>query len=96
METVSTTYPGMNIESVDYHDPFYHATVATDYPRSADKYVYDRTQNGRFFIREYNSSQSDIEADYVVTHFSLDAPEHRVNIYFLTAISLTAVSTHSR
>lgn len=75
METVSTTYPGMNIESVDYHDPFYHATVATDYPRSADKYVYDRTQNGRFFIREYNSSQSDIEADYVVTHFSLDAPE---------------------
>lgn len=96
METVSTTYPGMNIESVDYHDPFYHATVATDYPRSADKYAYDRTQNGRFFIREYNSSQSDIEGDYVVTHFSLDAPEHRVNIYFLTEISRTAVSTHSR
>lgn len=75
METVSVTYPGMNIESVDYHEPFYHASVATDYPRSADSYVYDSTQHGRFFVREYNSSQSDVEADYVVTHFSLDAPE---------------------
>lgn len=75
METVSVTYPGMNIESVEYHEPFYHATVATDYPRAADSYVYDSTQNGRFVVREYNSSQSDVEADYVVTHFSLDAPE---------------------
>jgi len=75
METVSTTYPGMNIESVDYHYPFYHATVVTDYPRSADKYIYDQTQNGRFFVREYNSDNSDTEADYIVTHFTLDAPE---------------------
>lgn len=75
METVSVTYPGMNIESVEYHEPYYHASVVTDYPRSADKYAYDQTQNGRFFIREYNSSQSDIEADYIVTHFTLDAPE---------------------
>ncbi|MDE6199713.1 MAG: DUF5103 domain-containing protein [Muribaculaceae bacterium] len=75
METVSTTYPGMNVESMEYHEPFYHATVATDYPRSSDQYVYDQTQSGRFFVREYNSSDSDIEADYVVTHFTLDAPE---------------------
>lgn len=75
METVSTTYPGMNVESMEYHEPFYHATVATDYPRSSDQYIYDQTQSGRFFVREYNSSDSDIEADYVVTHFTLDAPE---------------------
>lgn len=75
METVSTTYPGMNIESVEYHHPFYHATVATDYPRSGGKYTYDSTQNGRFFVREYNSDRSDIEADYMVTHFTLDSPE---------------------
>lgn len=75
METVSTTYPGMNVESVDYYDPYYHATLTTDYPRSADKYIYDQTQSGRFFVREYNSSNSDTEADYVVTHFTLDAPE---------------------
>ncbi|RXE71017.1 DUF5103 domain-containing protein [Muribaculaceae bacterium Isolate-002 (NCI)] len=75
METVSTTYPGMNVEAVEYHDPYYHATLTTDYPRSAGSYIYDQTQSGRFFIREYNSSDSDTEADYVVTHFSLDAPE---------------------
>ena len=75
METVSTTYPGMHIDALEYHDPFYHATVATDYPRSQESYSYDQTQNGRFFVREYNSNDSEIEADYVVTHFTLDAPE---------------------
>ena len=75
METVSTTYPGMHVETVDYYEPFYHATLATDYPRSADSYIYDQTQSGRYFVREYNSSCSDIEADYIVTHFTLDAPE---------------------
>lgn len=75
IETASTTYPGMHVQSIDYYEPFYHATLDTDYPRSTEGYCYDQTQNGRFFIREYNSSCSDIEADYVVTHFSLDAPE---------------------
>lgn len=83
METVSTTYPGMNIESVEYHEPYYHATVTTDYPRSSDKYIYDQTQSGRFFVREYNSPESDIEADYVVTHFTLDAPELPEKYIFL-------------
>ena len=75
MEIVSTTYPGMHVEDVDFYDPYYHATLEVDYPRSEGSYVYDQTQNGRFFIREYNSDDSDLEADYVVTHFALDAPE---------------------
>lgn len=75
MEIVSTTYPGMHVETLDYYEPYYHATLSTDYPRCADSYMYDETQSGRFFIREYNSSYSDIEADYIVTHFTLDAPE---------------------
>jgi hypothetical protein len=73
MEIVSVTYPGMGVEALEYHDPYYHATLATDLPRSSTQYLYDQTQHGRFLIREYNSSDSDIEADYVVTHFSLDA-----------------------
>lgn len=83
MEIVSTTYPGMNVETVDYYDPFYHAILTTDYPRCAESYVYDQTQSGRFFVREYNSSYSDIEADYVVTHFTLDAPELVGKLIFL-------------
>lgn len=75
METVSKTYPGMGVESVEYFDPYYHASLLTDYPRNENRYNYDQTQHGRYFIREYNSDRSDLEADYMVTHFSLEMPE---------------------
>ena len=74
METVSVNYPSMHVEGVDFIDPFYHATLYTDEPRNTDHYLYDRTQQGRFRIREYNSDDSDTEADYLLTHFTLDLP----------------------
>lgn len=75
MEIVSRHYPGMGVANIDYYDPYFHATLLTDLPRSEDRYSYDQTQHGRFFIREYNSDRSDLEADYFVTHFTLDLPE---------------------
>lgn len=74
METVSVTYPGMGVAEVGYSEPYYHQVLNTDKTRSSGQYLYDQTQFGRFTIREYNSSQSHIEADYVLTHFSLDIP----------------------
>lgn len=74
METVSVTYPGMGVAEVGYSEPYYHQVLNTDKTRSSGQYLYDQTQFGRFTIREYNSSQSHIEADYVMTHFSLDIP----------------------
>lgn len=73
-ETVTTHYPSMGVEEMAYYEPYYHAMLVTDQPRKDEMYLYDQTQNGRFTIREYNSNNSDIEADYVVTHFTLDAP----------------------
>lgn len=75
METVSTVYPGMGVAEIGYADPYYHFTLHTDEPRTDQMYLYDQTQHGRFTIREYNSTDSDIEADYGVVHFSLDIPE---------------------
>lgn len=75
METVSVTYPGMGVEEMSFAHPYYHATLMTDEPRSYGNYLYDRTQFGRYTIREYNSTESDVQADYVVTHFSLRMPE---------------------
>lgn len=75
METVSISYPGMNIYDIEYANPYYHMSIYPDKPRYAGNYVYDNTQYGQFTIREYNSEQSDIEADYIVTHFSLEMPE---------------------
>lgn len=75
-ECVSVNYPGMGVESVDYYHPYYHAVLYTDIPRADEGYVFDKTQFGRYVVREYDSDRSEIEADYVAVHFSLDAPHY--------------------
>ena len=82
-ETVSTSYPGMGVEDIQYFEPYYHFKLYTDEPRDEQPYVYDQTQHGQFFVREYNSTQSDTEADYVVVHFTLDYPESPGSMIFL-------------
>lgn len=74
-EISDVRYPGMGVEDIEYMPPYYHFTLATDASRAGQGYLYDQTQHGRFKVREYNSSQSDVEADYAVVHFSLDYPE---------------------
>ena len=75
MEIISTNYPGMGVAAIDYVDPLYHITLNTDLPRSGEPYIFDSTQKGRFRVREYNSDSPDTEADYIMTHFSLEMPE---------------------
>lgn len=74
-ETINTQYPTMGVEDIVYSDPYYHFRLRTDTPRSDQPYAYDQTQHGRYLPREYNSSNPDTEADYVVTHFTLDIPQ---------------------
>lgn len=82
MEIVSTSYPGMRVESMSYAYPYYHATLLVDEPRCEQSYIYDQTQFGRFRVREYNSDNSDVEAEYVVTHFALNmAEQHGYDIF---------------
>ncbi len=75
MEVSSIHHLGMGVDMIEYSDPYYHFKLLTDESRAGLSYNYDSTQHGRFFIREYNSSDSDTEADYVVVHFSLNYPE---------------------
>ena len=91
MEITSVTYPGMRVEEMFYSAPYYHQRLEVDKLRSLSQYLYDQTQFGRFTIREYNSSQSDIEADYVMTHFALDLLEQ-----FECGIYLDGEFTHRR
>ena len=74
-ETVRADYPGMHTDSVAFGGTNWHAYLTVDYPRADKNYSYDSTQHGRFLIREYNATDSDLGADYVTVHFSLDAPE---------------------
>lgn len=72
IETVATHAPSMGVVSMQYFDPYYHANLRTDVPRADEPYYYDRTQHGYFTIRNWESEHSDTQADYIVTHFSLD------------------------
>lgn len=73
-ETVRANYPGMGVDSVGYGERNYHAWIR-DAARRETSYIYDRTQNGRFKIDEYNSTDADLGADYVTVHFELDHPQ---------------------
>lgn len=74
-ETVANTWTGMGVEAVEYHAPYYNHYLAVDQPRSGSAYLYDQTLNGGYVVREYNSQDSNTEADYVVVHFALEMPE---------------------
>jgi hypothetical protein len=72
METINNLYPGMGTDHIEYHPPFYHHILNLAHPRAHREYLYDSTQHGRYFVREYNADNSDTEADYVFVFFSLD------------------------
>lgn len=74
-ETIRNDYPGMGGDSTRYQEPLYHAWLTPAYSRAESGYLYDSTQRGRYKVDEYNSSDPDLGADYIMTHFTLDFPE---------------------
>lgn len=75
-ETVRTDYPGMHVDSVKFVNGIWNAWLKRDEARVNKGYIYDNTQHGRFKIDEYNSSDPDLSADYILVHFTLDPGEH--------------------
>ncbi len=74
-ETVRANYPGMGVDSVGFTGRSYMARLIPDGSRVNRPYSYDQTQYGRFKINEYNSTNPDLGADYVLVHFELKHPE---------------------
>lgn len=74
-ESIRTNYTDMHVDSVRYLGKNYHVWLTPDYDRADSEYYYDQTQQGRFLVREYNSSDSNLGADYITVHFKLDTPD---------------------
>lgn len=70
-ETTQVVYPGLHTDSLRFVDRSYHAWLTPDSPKANTSYEYDVTQRGRFLVREFNSTDSDLGADYIVVHFTL-------------------------
>ena len=62
-ETIRTNYNDMHVDSMRFLSRNYHAWLTPDRVRAAANYSYDQTQQGRFLVREYNSTDSDLGAD---------------------------------
>jgi hypothetical protein len=65
--------PRLNVESIEYHDPYYHSTLYTDEQRT--NYIYDQDQNGKYVIRNVSDYDNDTGSEYIFTHFKLNMPE---------------------
>lgn len=70
-EFLSNMYTGLGVNSISFHNPYYHVELLPDYSRANKAYQYDQDQDGRFFIRCSNCNDPDTEADYYIVHFTL-------------------------
>lgn len=71
-EILDEHVPTMRVDQMEYHDPYYHATIFTDEIRTS--YLFDKDQNGRYWVRNRDNVDNDVESDYFLTHFTLKSP----------------------
>lgn len=80
MEIISTRYPGMHGEGVRWIEPYYHYTIMADNERK--HYLYDEDRNGLYLTRYDGGGNADVQADYVLAHFSLNTlPMQNAKVY---------------
>ena len=58
-----------HVDRIDFHSPYYHATLMADRPHISYRFDYDH--NGRYLIRNHDADNHNIEADYLFVHFTL-------------------------
>ena len=80
-DIANVRYPGMNVQNYEYIEPFYNAMLYEDSPRISERYQYDSDQSGRYFVDELNATYPDIQADYIMTFFTLRMPELNEDVY---------------
>lgn len=73
-ETLSTYNTYRGVEANTLSGGMYHVILEMDHPRADKSYQYDQTQYGRLRPRRDDSYEADTEADYVLVHFTLEAP----------------------
>ena len=81
-EVINMHYATQGVDRVTYFEPYYHATLLPDAPRR--NYSFDMDHDGRYLIRYNMAQDTDIEADYLFVHFTLDMPRRTGGAFYLT------------
>lgn len=71
-EVLSTRLAGMGVDRMVWEDPIYHVVLFPG--ERPNSYTYNPDANGAWVVRRSGSSNADIEAEYVIVHFSLKTP----------------------
>lgn len=69
-EIINMHYGFQDVEKMQFFDPYYHATLYPDQPRT--NYSFDQDQDGRYYIRYDMAQDNATEADYLFVHFTLE------------------------
>lgn len=72
-EILDVHVPALNVDRLEWFDPYYHATLYPD--QTARNYLYDEDQNGAFVVRNSDDEDVATTCDYVFAHFALRSPQ---------------------
>ncbi len=72
-EILDEYVPTMRVDNMRFDDPYYTATLYTDAQRV--NYLFDKDQDGRYYVRNGDNDNNDTESDYFMTRFTLEMPE---------------------
>ena len=83
-EMITNQYNGLNIESIEFHAPYYHTLLKPDLIRSQRPYTFMEDINGGFVVRTISGIDYSYEADYRIVHFYLPCERPFAdNVYIL-------------
>jgi hypothetical protein len=71
----SIRFQSDKIKNITFHDPYYHVELFPDYPVKNPNYYFKNDFNGKYVIDIQEQRDPEIEADYVIVHFSLPREE---------------------
>ena len=88
-DTKNLRINGLGVVNIKFVNPLYHVTLRTDQIRRAGDYRFESDLNGRYLIKNDRVTDSDLESDYMLVHFSLQMPEPLLggNIYVFGGLS---------
>jgi hypothetical protein len=80
---------GMGIQSIEYHDPYFHVFLERDQSMRKEIYRTRDDLNGSYLVKNDRGGDSDLESDYIYVHFTLAPPDQGTGdqIYVFGALS---------
>jgi hypothetical protein len=70
LDVRSIRFHSDKIKQISFHDPYYHVELYPDRPVQSSNYYFKNDFNGKYVIDIQEQRDPEIEADYVIVHFS--------------------------